>query len=118
MHALRFAAFDGTPLEHMVLRADDLLSAQAPDLVATVVIARYRPETGELKVASGGHPPALVVGSEGKVTQLTATGGAIGWPGVGSDNIVTTRLQPTSRWSSTPTGSSRPARTSSRAWTR
>lgn len=92
VHALRFAAVDGTPLEHMVVRADELLSAQATGVVATVVIARYHPQTGELKVASGGHPPALVVGSEGQVTQLAATGGAIGWPGVGSDKIVTTRL--------------------------
>ncbi len=92
VHTLRFAAVDGTPLERMVNRADELLSAQASDLVATVVIARYHPETGDLKVASGGHPPALVVGADGEVTELTATGGAIGWPGVGSDNVVSTRL--------------------------
>jgi len=92
VHTLRFAAVDGTPLEQMVLRANELLSAEASDLVATVVIARYHPETGELQVASGGHPPALVVGSDGEVAQLTATGGAIGWPGVGSDNVATTRL--------------------------
>ena len=94
VHALRFAAVDGTPLEHMVLRADRLLAAQGTDIVATVVIARYRPETGELKVVSGGHPPALIVSADGEVTQLTASGGAIGWPGVGSDNVVTTMLQP------------------------
>lgn len=92
VHAVRFAAAAGTPLEHMVLRVDELLSAQASDVVATVVIARYHPETGELKVASGGHPPALVVGADGEVRQLTATGGAIGWPGVGSDNVATTTL--------------------------
>ncbi len=94
VHALRFSAVDGTPLEHMVLRADTLLAAQGTDIVATVVIARYRPDTGELRVVSGGHPPALVVSADGEVTQLTATGGAIGWPGVGSDNVVTTTLKP------------------------
>jgi anti-sigma regulatory factor (Ser/Thr protein kinase) len=94
VHALRFAAMDGTPLDEMVLRADRLLSAQSSEIVATVVIARYRPETGELKVVSGGHPPALVVRADGEVMQLTASGGAIGWPGVGSDNVVTTTLQP------------------------
>ena len=94
VHALRFSAVDGTPLEQMVLRADTLLAAQGTDIVATVVIARYRPETGELKVVSGGHPPALIVSADGEVTQLTASGGAIGWPGVGSDNVVTTMLQP------------------------
>jgi PAS domain S-box-containing protein len=94
VHALRFAAVDGTPLEQMVVRADQLLSAQGSDVVATVVIARYRPETGELKVVSGGHPPALVIAADGEVTQLAAWGGAIGWPGVGSDNVVTTTLKP------------------------
>ncbi len=93
VHALRFAAVDGTPLDDMVRRTDELLSADAAELVATVVIARYRAETGELMVASGGHPPALVVGSDGVVTELTATGGAIGWPGVGSDNVATTKLE-------------------------
>ena len=93
VHALRFAAVDGTPLDDMVRRTDELLSADAAELVATVVIARYRAETGELMVASGGHPPALVVGPDGVVTELTATGGAIGWPGVGSDNVATTKLE-------------------------
>lgn len=93
VHALRFAAVDGTALEDMVKRTDELLSADAAELVATVVIARYRAETGELMVASGGHPPALVVGSDGVVTELNATGGAIGWPGVGSDNVATTKLE-------------------------
>ncbi len=94
VHALRFAAVDGTPLEEMVVRVDELLTAQRSEVVATVVIARYRPETGELQVVSGGHPPALVVSAAGVVTQLAAWGGAIGWPGVGSDNIVSTVLQP------------------------
>ncbi len=94
VHALRFAAVDGTPLQDMVTRADELLMAQQSDLVATVVIARYRPETGELQVVSGGHPPALVVSATGEVTQLAAWGGAIGWPGVGSDNVVSTVLKP------------------------
>jgi anti-sigma regulatory factor (Ser/Thr protein kinase) len=93
VHALRFAAIDGTPLDRIVERADQLLTAQASDIVATVVVARYRPETGDVQVVSGGHPPALVVGAHGEVTQLTATGGAIGWPGVGSDNVVSTQLR-------------------------
>jgi len=93
VHALRFAAVDDTPLEQMVLRADQLLAGQDSEIVATVVIARYQPSTGELRVVSGGHPPALVVSADGEVVQLTATGGAIGWPGVGSDNVASTRLR-------------------------
>lgn len=92
VHTLRFVTLEGTPLQDVVGRADELLSAQDTDLVATVVVARYNPETGELRVVSGGHPPALVVGPGGEVRQLSATGGAIGWPGVGSDNVATTTL--------------------------
>lgn len=92
VHTLRFAAVEGTPLEDIVSRADELLSAQESDLVATVVVARYDPESGELRVVSGGHPPALVVAPGGEVTPVSATGGAIGWPAVGSDNVARAHL--------------------------
>ena len=82
----------GTPLEDVVRRTDELLDAQDTDLVATVVVARYQPATGHIRIVSGGHPPALVVGTDGTVTSLEATGGAIGWPGAGSDTEVTARL--------------------------
>lgn len=93
VHTLRFAAIDGTPLEEIVTRADRLLSAQDTDLVATVVVARYDPDTGRLRVASGGHPPALIVKPDGQVAQASATGGAIGWPAVGSDVVATLELE-------------------------
>ena len=87
VHTLRAVALDDTPLEAMVERASTLLERQDADLVATVVLARLDPRTGRLRVASGGHPPALVVTADGGVRQITATGGAIGWPGAGSDGI-------------------------------
>jgi PAS domain S-box-containing protein len=87
VHTLRAVAFDNTPLEEMVGRASALLERQDPDLVATVVLARLDPRTGRLRIASGGHPPALVISSNGRVRQAAATGGAIGWPGAGSDGI-------------------------------
>jgi PAS domain S-box-containing protein len=92
VHALRFAALDGTALEKLVIRADELLDAQESELAATVIVARYSPDSGELRVASGGHPPPLQVLPDGTVHQLAVSGGAIGWPGVGSDAIVSTRL--------------------------
>jgi len=92
VHTLRFVALEGTPLVDVVRRADELLSAQDSELVATVVVARYDPTTGVLQVVSGGHPPALIVGPGGEVTQVQATGGAIGWPAVGSDNVATIEL--------------------------
>jgi PAS domain S-box-containing protein len=92
VHTLRTVVVDGTPLEDVIGRADRLLGAQHPDLVATVVVARYSPATGRLRVAAGGHPPALVVSARGEVTQLSAAGGAIGWPGAGSDVIAEASL--------------------------
>ena len=92
VHTLRTVAVSGTPLEDLIDRADQLLGAQHPDLVATVVVARYEPATGRVRVASGGHPPALIVSPRGEVTQLSAAGGAIGWPGAGSDIVAETVL--------------------------
>ena len=94
MHTLRTVVLDGTALEDVVARADRLLGRQAPELVATVVLARYTPSTGALRVASGGHPPPLVVTCDGQVRQLAAQGGAIGWPGAGSDGVVCAALGP------------------------
>ncbi len=93
IHTLRFVTVQGTELEDVVRRTDELLDAQETELVATVVVARYHPSTGEVRIVSGGHPPPLLVDAAGVVTQLTATGGAIGWPGAGSDKAVTARLE-------------------------
>jgi serine phosphatase RsbU (regulator of sigma subunit)/PAS domain-containing protein/anti-sigma regulatory factor (Ser/Thr protein kinase) len=94
VHTLRAVALDDTPLEAMVERTATLLERQDPELVATVVLARLDPRTGRLRVASGGHPPALVVSADGRVRQITATGGAIGWPGAGSDGVEEVVLAP------------------------
>ncbi|MGZ6826850.1 MAG: ATP-binding SpoIIE family protein phosphatase, partial [Mycobacteriales bacterium] len=87
VHTLRAVALDDTPLEEVVGRASALLEKQDPDLVATVVLARLHPVTGRLLVCSGGHPPAFVISRDGQVRQSTATGGALGWPGAGSDGV-------------------------------
>ncbi|MGH1563685.1 ATP-binding SpoIIE family protein phosphatase [Mumia sp. DW29H23] len=93
IHTLRYVAVEGTPLEDLVLRADELLGAQDSELVATVVVARFNPCTGELRVASGGHPPAIIVAPDGTVRQVAGSGGAIGWPGVGSSGVAVTVLE-------------------------
>lgn len=90
-HALRLLAFDGCPLEHLVSRADSLVGAQNPDMVATLMVGRYWPETGAVKLVGAGHPPALVV-SGSSVTELAAPGIPIGWPGAGSHGVVEVSL--------------------------
>ena len=61
------------------------------ELVATLLIGRYTPATGNVRLVGGGHPPALVV-RDGKVEELTAGGIPLGWPGAGSFEVVETHL--------------------------
>ena len=90
-HALRLLVLDGVPLERVIARADALVTAQNPDLVATLMIGRYDPATGLLQLAGGGHPPLLVV-SGGKARSVDVGGSPIGFPGAGSDAVVTVEL--------------------------
>jgi serine phosphatase RsbU (regulator of sigma subunit)/anti-sigma regulatory factor (Ser/Thr protein kinase) len=87
-HALRLLVLDGCPIDRLVGRADALLTAHSPDLVATVVVGRYRPSDGRLWLAGGGQPPPLVVTDEGEVREISTPGVAIGWPGAGSSEVV------------------------------
>ncbi len=87
-HALRLLTLDGCPMEDLVARADTLTTAQSPDLVATVMVARYRPADGHVRLAGGGHPPALVVTGGGEAHQVNAPGIPIGYPGAGTTNVV------------------------------
>jgi anti-sigma regulatory factor (Ser/Thr protein kinase) len=92
-NALRLLALDGCPMNRLVSRADVLVSAQSPDLAATALIARYHPGDGTVELVGAGHPPALIVNSEGKTRFVTAPGIPIGWPGAGSDGVVSFRLE-------------------------
>jgi serine phosphatase RsbU (regulator of sigma subunit)/anti-sigma regulatory factor (Ser/Thr protein kinase) len=91
-HALRLLTLDGCPMEDLVARADTLTTAQSPDLVATVMVARYRPGDGHLRLAGGGHPPALVISADGDVRQVHAPGIPIGYPGAGTTQVVSLTL--------------------------
>jgi anti-sigma regulatory factor (Ser/Thr protein kinase) len=90
-HALRLLALEGCPLGDLVARADLLVTAQNPELVATLLIAVYDPATGALQLAGAGHPPALLV-HDGDVRELEAPGIPIGWPGAGSHGVTDERL--------------------------
>jgi serine phosphatase RsbU (regulator of sigma subunit)/anti-sigma regulatory factor (Ser/Thr protein kinase) len=90
-HALRLLAIDGCELDNIVSRADALVSAQNPELVATLQVIRFWPETGRLQIAGAGHPPALLVHGR-DVTEVPAPGIPIGWPGAGSHGVVEASL--------------------------
>ncbi len=87
-HALRLLALDGCTMDHLVARAGALVTAQNADLVATVMVLRYRPSDGTVLMVGGGHPPALVISGSGDVRLVAAPGAAIGWPGAGSAEVV------------------------------
>jgi PAS domain S-box-containing protein len=92
--SLRILALQGLALDEVVGKADEVLAAGPRELVATVLIARYDSTTGRVQLAGGGHPPALVVSPDGRAHQLPAPGGAIGWPGAGSEVLASAVLQP------------------------
>jgi anti-sigma regulatory factor (Ser/Thr protein kinase) len=91
-HALRLLAVEGCPLADLVARADVLVTAQNPELVATLLVARYDPVTGDVQLAGAGHPPALLVRGR-TVQEVPAPGIPIGWPGAGSHEVVSLRLE-------------------------
>lgn len=90
-HALRLLAVEGCPIGDLVRRADALVTAQNPELVATLLVAWYEPSTGHLQLAGAGHPPALLV-SGGSVREVSAPGIPIGWPGAESHEVVEVHL--------------------------
>ena len=90
-HALRLLALDGCPLGDLVARTDTLVTAQNPELVATLVVGRFDPANGDLRLAGAGHPPALLV-RDGTAVELAAPGIPIGWPGAGSHGVVEVQL--------------------------
>src|SRR5262249_22490325 len=87
-HALRLLVLDGCPVDRLIARADGLLTAHSPDLVATVIVARYRPSDGRVWLAGGGPPPALWGSADGDGPRVPAPGIAVGWPGAGSTEVV------------------------------
>src|SRR5205807_931331 len=68
------------------------LGLHHPDLVATILLGRYAPSTGQLQLAGGGHPPPLLLRSDGSSQFVDAPGTALGWPGAGSERLTTVVL--------------------------
>jgi sigma-B regulation protein RsbU (phosphoserine phosphatase) len=48
---------------------------------ATLFLGVYDRERRSLECSSAGHPPALLVGADGRIREIGAGGPAIGWPG-------------------------------------
>ncbi|MGW7312871.1 PP2C family protein-serine/threonine phosphatase [Streptomyces sp. NPDC054865] len=93
-HAVRTLALEGHPLQSILARTHDILIPLDPALMATVLLARIDPATGELQLANGSHPPALLVRRDGSAQHLEVRGRGIGFPFPGSDRVLCEHLNP------------------------
>lgn len=93
-HAVRTLALEGHELGTLVARAADALAAFDQELMATVQVVRIDPRTGELCLANGSHPPALLVRRDGATRFLEAPGRGVGFPLPGSEVLLRDRLDP------------------------
>ncbi|MGR3931465.1 PP2C family protein-serine/threonine phosphatase [Streptomyces sp. BRA346] len=93
-HAVRTLALEGHHLQSIVARTDEILLPFDRSVMATVLLARIDPATGELWVANGSHPPALLTRGDGTARYLEARGRGIGFPMPGSDRLLTEKMAP------------------------
>ncbi|MFC8918144.1 PP2C family protein-serine/threonine phosphatase [Streptomyces sp. NPDC057116] len=93
-HAVRTLALEGHPLESIVARTDEVLATFDHELMATVQLVRLDPRSGELVLANGSHPPALLVREDGESSLLEVRGRGIGFPLPGSERLLRDRLGP------------------------
>ncbi|WP_188188559.1 PP2C family protein-serine/threonine phosphatase [Nonomuraea sp. SYSU D8015] len=94
IHAVRVLSLAGSPLESLIGRAASILQPVYPDLVGTLLVARFDPRTGTLRVATGGHPPPLIVAPGEPPAYMEAWGRGLGYPEPGSDAVAERRLPP------------------------
>ena len=69
-HAVRLLVLDGCPLDRVVARADALVTAQNPDLVATSMVGRYEPALGPAAAGRRGPPAGALLVSGDEVRQI------------------------------------------------
>jgi serine phosphatase RsbU (regulator of sigma subunit)/anti-sigma regulatory factor (Ser/Thr protein kinase) len=72
---LRAYAFDGHPPAEVVDRLNRMLAYLRPATMTTAAYLTLDPEHHSIQVVSAGHPPALVIGPDGRARYLPITGG-------------------------------------------
>jgi hypothetical protein len=93
-HTVRTLALEGHPLQSILGRTHEILMPLVPELMATALLARLDPVTGKLQLAGGGHPPALVLRTNGEARYLEAKGRGIGFPLPGSERVLHADIGP------------------------
>ncbi len=82
----------GVPLSDLVSRTAATLASESDPPRASVLAAVLDPQTGRVDLATGGHPPGLLLHADGTSQWLEATGRGVGAPSPGSQRVVTARL--------------------------
>ncbi|MFE6612116.1 PP2C family protein-serine/threonine phosphatase [Amycolatopsis sp. NPDC057786] len=88
-HAIRTLALEGHPFRDLIARTAHTLATIEPDLMATVILARIDPATGELTLANGSHPAPVLTTVDGRAQLLRppVVGRGIGFPDPGSPEL-------------------------------
>ncbi len=95
-HAIRTLALEGHPYRDLIAHASHTLAAIAPALMATVLLARIDPVTGDTQLANGGHPEPVLADAAGDTRFLRppVVGRGVGFPNPGSPCLVDLDLAP------------------------
>ncbi|MFD6066973.1 MULTISPECIES: PP2C family protein-serine/threonine phosphatase [Amycolatopsis] len=95
-HAIRTLALEGHPFRDLIARTAHTLATIEPDLMATVILARIDPATGELTLANGSHPAPVLATVDGGARLLPSpvVGRGIGFPDPGSPELRHHTLAP------------------------
>ncbi|MEV7554538.1 PP2C family protein-serine/threonine phosphatase [Amycolatopsis sp. NPDC089917] len=89
-HAIRTLALEGHPFRDLIGRTARTLATIEPELMATVLLARLDPATGDVTFANGSHPRPVLVTAAGATELLVpaVSGRGVGFPDPGSKSLV------------------------------
>jgi sigma-B regulation protein RsbU (phosphoserine phosphatase) len=95
-HAIRTLALEGHPFTDLIARTSQILATVEPDLMATVLLIRIDPVTGEMTLANGSHPEPVLVSPDGsaRLLRAAAVGRGVGFPDPGGSELVHKTLGP------------------------
>ncbi|MBK9435132.1 MAG: SpoIIE family protein phosphatase [Micrococcales bacterium] len=94
IYASRALMMSGVQLEDLVARTAATLAGDSEPARASLLAAVVDPATGAVELATGGHPPGLLVHSRGTSQWLEAVGRGVGAPQPGSQTVVRTAMEP------------------------